>query len=329
MRGYGASDKPGGVEAYAMHLLVGDVLAVMSHAGAERAHVIGHDWGAAVAWVLTMVAGHRVDRLVAMSVGHPAAFRSGNLEQFQRSWYMLLFQFQGVAEQWLSGDDWSNFRALVAATPTPTQVVAELEATAALTPGLNYYRANVPPESWLQTGLQLPPIQVPTMGVWSSGDFALTEAQMTASAQQVAEPGATSASTAPATGCSSRRPTSSTDCYWTSYPPEERLDDASDRVRVVRERPVAAVGEDLDLGAGERLALAVGQGHREVGVVRAPHHQRRAVERPERVRLAPAAYPRGRRWRGRGGGSPASCPRRCRRTCGRRTRGGGHAGCRA
>ena len=90
MRGYGASDKPEGVEAYAMHLLVGDVLAVMSHAGAERAHVIGHDWGAAVAWVLTMVAGHRVDRLVAIALGHPAAFRSGNLEQFQRSWYMRL-----------------------------------------------------------------------------------------------------------------------------------------------------------------------------------------------------------------------------------------------
>ena len=81
-----------------------------------------------------------------MSVGHPAAFRSGNLEQFQRSWYMLLFQFQGVAEQWLSGDGWSNFRRW-SPHPDADQVVAELEATAALTPGLNYYRANVPPES--------------------------------------------------------------------------------------------------------------------------------------------------------------------------------------
>ena len=185
MRGYGASDKPEAVDAYAMHLLVGDVLAVMSDAGAERAHVIGHDWGGAVAWALTTVAGHRVDQLVALSVGHPAAFRSGNLEQLQRSWYMLLFQFEGVAEQWLSGDGWSNFRRW-SAHPDADRVVAELEATGALTPGLNYYRANLPPESWLQTGLQLPPIQVPTMGVWSSGDFALTEAQMTDSAEQVA-----------------------------------------------------------------------------------------------------------------------------------------------
>src|SRR6476659_1863735 len=98
-------------------------------------------------------------------------------------------------------------------------------------------------------------------------------------------PGATSGSRAPATGCSSRRPTSSTDCYWTSYPPEKRLDHAPDRVRVVGERPVAAVGQDLDLGAGERLALTLGQGHREVGVVCAPHHQRRAVQWPERVGL--------------------------------------------
>src|SRR5450631_3479938 len=49
LRGYGRSDKPTEVEAYRMHLLVGDVLAVMSAAGAERAHVVGHDWGASVA----------------------------------------------------------------------------------------------------------------------------------------------------------------------------------------------------------------------------------------------------------------------------------------
>ena len=81
MRGYGASDKPAAVDAYAMHLLVGDVLAVMSDAGAERAHVVGHDWGAAVAWALTTVAGHRVDQLVGnvgrssggVSLGRPRA----------------------------------------------------------------------------------------------------------------------------------------------------------------------------------------------------------------------------------------------------------------
>jgi pimeloyl-ACP methyl ester carboxylesterase len=187
LRGYGASDKPDGADAYAMHLLVGDVLAVMSDAGAERAHVVGHDWGAAVAWALATMAGDRVDHLVAMSVGHPAAFRSNDLAQYEKSWYMLLFQFPGIAERWLSGDGWSNFRRW-SRHPDADQVIADLEAAGSLTPGLNYYRANVPPESWLQSGLVLPPIQVPTMGVWSSGDFALTEAQMTGSAGQVAGP---------------------------------------------------------------------------------------------------------------------------------------------
>jgi pimeloyl-ACP methyl ester carboxylesterase len=187
MRGYGASDKPESVDAYAMHLLVGDVLAVMSHAGAERAHLVAHDWGAGVAWALTTVAAPRVDHLVAMSVGHPSAFRGAGLEQRQRSWYMLLFQFEGVAEQWLSGDDWANFRRW-AQHPDAEQVIAELDSTGALTPGLSYYRANLPAESWLQTDLRLPQIQVPTMGVWSSNDFALTEAQMTGSEDQIAAP---------------------------------------------------------------------------------------------------------------------------------------------
>src|SRR5262249_17274375 len=110
---------------------------------------------------------------------------SGDLEQYQRSWYMLLFQFEGIAERWLAGDGWANFRRW-SLHPDAEQVIAELEATGALTPGLNYYRANVPPESLLVSRLELPPIQVPTRGVWSSGDFALTEAQRTRSEGQVA-----------------------------------------------------------------------------------------------------------------------------------------------
>ena len=64
MRGYGASDKPADVAAYNMLFLVSDVGAVLDHAGVERAHVVGHDWGAAVAWVLAAVAPERVDHLV-------------------------------------------------------------------------------------------------------------------------------------------------------------------------------------------------------------------------------------------------------------------------
>jgi pimeloyl-ACP methyl ester carboxylesterase len=101
--------------------------------------------------------------------------------------YMLLFQFPGIAERWLTEDDWSNFRTW-AGHPDAGQVIAELEATGSLTPGLNWYRANVPPGSWAGPPLQLPPVQAPTMGVWSTGDPALTEIQMTDSAENVAGP---------------------------------------------------------------------------------------------------------------------------------------------
>ena len=126
LRGYGRSDKPAEVEAYAMAALAGDVAAVLSDAGASRAHVVGHDWGAAVAWALAAFAPDHVDHLAVLSVGHPATFRAGGFEQYQKSWYMLLFQFKGIAEKWLSNNDWAHFRAW-AGHPDADAVIAELE----------------------------------------------------------------------------------------------------------------------------------------------------------------------------------------------------------
>jgi pimeloyl-ACP methyl ester carboxylesterase len=185
MRGYGASGKPAEVDAYNILYLVADVGAVLDQVGVERAHVVGHDWGAAVAWALAAIAPDRVDHLVALSVGHPSSFRAGGFEQHEKSWYMLLFQFEGIAEHWLSDDGWANFRVW-AGHPDADAVIAELEANASLTPGLNWYRANIPPESYIAPPIALPPIAAPTMGVWSSGEFALTEGQMTRSAPHVA-----------------------------------------------------------------------------------------------------------------------------------------------
>ncbi len=56
LRGFGRSDTPDLVQAYAMRLLAGDVLAVMSDAGVKRAHIVGHDWGAGLAWALGAMA---------------------------------------------------------------------------------------------------------------------------------------------------------------------------------------------------------------------------------------------------------------------------------
>jgi pimeloyl-ACP methyl ester carboxylesterase len=191
MRGYGASAKPADVDAYNILHLVADVGAVLADAGAMQSHVVGHDWGAAVAWALASVAPDVVDRLAVLSVGHPSTFRGAagqlDLDQLEKSWYMLLFQFAGVAEEWLSADKWANFRAW-GRHPDTDEVIAEIEANSSLTPGLNYYRANLNPETFVGPALVLPPVQAPTMGVWSTGDFALTEGQMTRSAEHVAGP---------------------------------------------------------------------------------------------------------------------------------------------
>ena len=185
LRGYGTSGKPEGVEHYNMAVLAADVSAVLEAERIPRAHVVGHDWGAALAWAIATFTPDRVDHLVALSVGHPSSFRGDGFDQAEKSWYMLLFQFEGIAEQWLSGNDWANFRSW-GRHPDADAVIGELEANGSLTPGLNYYRANVPPTSYVAPPLDLPPVQAPAMGIWSSGDFALTQGQMTRSRQHVA-----------------------------------------------------------------------------------------------------------------------------------------------
>lgn len=185
-RGYGGSDQPADVDAYNIINLAIDVTAVLDGIGVEQADLVGHDWGAATTWAAATFAPDRFHHHVALSVGHPLAFGEAGLAQREKSWYMLLFQFQPEAEQWLSMDDWANFRSW-ASHPDADAVIAELEASGSLTPALNYYRANVHPRSLVTPRMELPPCQVPTMGVWSSGDMALTEAQMTGSAAHCAK----------------------------------------------------------------------------------------------------------------------------------------------
>ncbi len=186
LRGYGRSGKPEAVAAYSLSVVAGDVLAILGELGIGQAHVVGHDWGAALAWALASFAPDRVDHLAVLSAGHPATFLR-TLQQRQKSWYMLLFQFPGIAERWLTEDNWANFRRW-AAHPDTSQVIADLEASGSLTPGLNWYRANMPPELWVRPPAHLPPVVAPTMGVWSTGDAALTETQMTDSAASVTAP---------------------------------------------------------------------------------------------------------------------------------------------
>jgi pimeloyl-ACP methyl ester carboxylesterase len=186
-RGYGRSDKPSDVESYGLLHIAADVAAVLDQLGIERAHIVGHDWGAAVAWVVATFAPERVDHLAVLSVGHPSSFGSAGLAQRALSWYMLLFQFEGIAETWLSADGWANFRAW-SLYPAADEVIADLERDGSLTTGLNWYRANVGPATWVAPPLELPPVGAPTMGMWSTEDVALLEHQMVSSAEHVSGP---------------------------------------------------------------------------------------------------------------------------------------------
>jgi pimeloyl-ACP methyl ester carboxylesterase len=187
LRGFGASDKPEAVEQYEIPLLVGDVLGVVDQLGVQSMHVIGHDWGAAIAWLIATLAADRVTSVSALSVGHVSSFSRASVAQREKSWYMLAFQFAGVAETFLQADDWKNFRA-VFHHPDAGEVAQRLADPAALTATLNVYRANVPPESLLGGGLDLPPVAAPALGIWSDQDPCLLEEQMTGSAAYVEGP---------------------------------------------------------------------------------------------------------------------------------------------
>jgi pimeloyl-ACP methyl ester carboxylesterase len=100
---------------------------------------------------------------------------------------MLLFQFPGIAEQWLSADGFRNLREW-SAHPDIEDVVARLDDPDALTASLNVYRAILPPASLVAAPAALPPVSAPAMGLWSTADQALTEEQMTGSTAHLAGP---------------------------------------------------------------------------------------------------------------------------------------------
>ena len=185
LRGFGESDKPAEVEAYALPVILQEVVGLLDKLGTERVHVVAHDWGAAVGWLLASLHPDRVDRLVALSVGNPNVFFKSGVDQREKSWYMLLFQFRGVAEQLLMRNDWQLCRDLVRHHSETGKWIADLSRPGALSAALNWYRANAGPEVFLADRMPLPNVQASTLGVWSSGDAYLTEAQMVRSSESV------------------------------------------------------------------------------------------------------------------------------------------------
>lgn len=189
LRGFGASDRPEDVEAYRMELLVGDMLGILGALGVERASVVGHDWGSALGWALAAFAPERVQRLAALSVGHPAGYFTDTMAQREMSWYMLFFLFPGVAEDALRRDGWALLRSLLREQGDIERYLTDLDRPGAVTAALNWYRANISAESFGQLNPQpLPPVECPVLGVWSDGDHHCGEAQMLASQRYVTGP---------------------------------------------------------------------------------------------------------------------------------------------
>jgi pimeloyl-ACP methyl ester carboxylesterase len=184
LRGFGASDMPTEVEAYKIAHSVVDMIAVLDACGVDQARVICHDWGAVAGWGLAAFVPDRVERLVALSVGHPRAFSDAGFAQRMRSLYMLLFNLPDIAEEWFD-----RYGAeMLASHGDRDAVLAELKRPGALSASFGWYRANAHPRTIVSPPPQLPPVSCPVLGVWSSGDTALTEAQMTGSAAYIDGP---------------------------------------------------------------------------------------------------------------------------------------------
>ena len=185
LRGYGDSDRPQEVGAYGIRHSVADMLAVLDALEVERAHVVAHDWGAAVGWGLAGYAGERVDRFAVLSVGHPNALRRPSLEQREKGWYQLLFQHEGVAEELLMRDDWQLLREWTRGDGDVERHIADLSRPGALTAALNWYRASMAPGDELRERPPFPSVAADTLGLWSDRDHYLVEEGMTGSEEYV------------------------------------------------------------------------------------------------------------------------------------------------
>ncbi|MER6999007.1 alpha/beta fold hydrolase [Streptomyces sp. NPDC000410] len=183
LRGFGGSDRPEGTDAYAPARSAADLLELLDRLEVDRAHLVGHDWGSAIVQQLATTAPERVASLSILSVG--GALLEAGWEQRQRSWYMLLFQFPGISEDYLARDDFARFREMLGEHPDADAIVDGLRAPGALTAALSIYRAGAPPEVLFGPVPARPPLPGPVLGVWSTGDRFLTEESMTGTDKHV------------------------------------------------------------------------------------------------------------------------------------------------
>ena len=186
-RGYSPGARPLGVESYHVRHLVDDVLAIADRLGGPSFHLVGHDWGAVVAWQVAGRFPERLRSLTAVSVPHPLAFATALVsesdDQRSRSAYVSFFRQPG-SEDTMSPD---VLRAVFHHSGHPGDVEQYVGAFAAdpeaVTAALNWYRA-------IDLGMVmgLGPITTPTLYVWSTDDVALGREGAEATAAHVSGP---------------------------------------------------------------------------------------------------------------------------------------------
>ncbi|MGH2864736.1 MAG: alpha/beta fold hydrolase [Solirubrobacteraceae bacterium] len=180
MRGYNLSGKPRGWRQYAAAALSGDVAALIRHFDVERAHIVGHDWGAAVAYFTAMEHPQVLERLAILNVPHPARMLAGlrTLRQLRKSWYMFFFQLPVIPERTLAANDFRALKRALRESPggfsdeDVERYVRSWAQPGALEGMLGYYRAALrqPPRSALA---RMSPIEAPVLVIWGERDSVL------------------------------------------------------------------------------------------------------------------------------------------------------------
>ena len=183
-RGYGRSSRPPKVKDYAIENLMADVAGLIDASGAKRTVLIGHDWGAVVAWAFATRQVRPLDALIIMNVPHPACYfdRLFRSAQFFKSWYIFFFQLPWLPEWLLTRRKSRAVSGMVLRTSTnrdkfPRDLLDVFQQNAqppgAVTAMLNWYRAAFRRGASRQRRKGFPMIHTRTLMIWGEEDTAL------------------------------------------------------------------------------------------------------------------------------------------------------------